>query len=129
MKKILLMFLPVLLLVASCEKNYLVPNKTIIVNVASGSWLPLNGKTSYKTAINLPELDSYINEQGGVLVYLSFGEEAYEQIPQVFKGESYSFVTRPGQLVLQNEYLNGAIMEFPPQNMTVKIILMESEYD
>src|SRR5690606_19304502 len=82
MKKIILMLLPALLLLGSCQKTYLVPNKTIIVDLPSRNWTLANDARSYTSYIDMPELDRYTNEQGAVLVYLSFGEETYEQIPQ-----------------------------------------------
>jgi len=129
MKKIiLLLMLPTALFISSCQKNVVLPNRTIIVNLTPGNWLPLNGGNSYTAAINVPELDDYMNEMGGVLVYLSFGEQTYEQIPQVYNGDSYSFVTRPGQIVLELQQSGGSGTVLRPGNMTVKIILMDSDY-
>lgn len=128
MKKILLLCLPVILLINSCKKEYITPNRTIIVNLSSGQWVPLNGGRSYTTAINVPELDDYMNERGGVLVYLSFGDRTYEQIPQLYNGDSYSYVTRPGQIVLEVQEYDGLGTVSPPPGMTVKIVLMESDF-
>ena len=128
MKKLILFTLPLLLLMSSCKKEYLIPNRTIVVNLSSGSWIPLNGGKTYTAAINLPELDEYINEQGGVLVYISFGSQTYEQIPQLYNGDAFSFVTRPGQVVLEVQEYDGLGVVAPPGNMTVKIILMDSDY-
>ena len=125
----MLLILPIILIGASCKKTeYAVPNKTIIVDLAAGRWLPLNGGRSYTAAIDVPELDDYMNERGGVLVYLSFGSQTYEQIPQVYNGESYSYVTRPGQIVLEVQEYDGLGSVAPPGNMTVKIILIRSDY-
>ncbi|MBC8054254.1 MAG: hypothetical protein H7Y13_14420 [Sphingobacteriaceae bacterium] len=129
MKWALLLLLPVFLTTASCKKEYIVPaNKTIVVNLQAGSWIPLNGGKSYTAAINVPELDDYLNERGGVLVYISFGGRTYEQIPQLYNGESYSFVTRPGQVVLEVQEYDGLVPVTPPGSMTVKIILIESDF-
>jgi hypothetical protein len=120
--------LPALLLLPSCKKQYIVPNKTIIVELSSGSWIPLNNGKSYTAAISVPELDNYMNERGGVLVYVSFGDNTYEQIPQLYNGDAYSFVTRPGQIVLEAQRYDGIGLVFPPGNMTVKIVLIESDF-
>jgi len=128
MKALVLFFLPLLFIASSCKKVEYVPNKTIVVDLSSGSWIPLNAGKSYTAAISVPELDDYINEQGGVLVYLSFGDKTYEQIPQVYNGDSYSFVTRPGQIVLEVQRYDGQSLVFPPGSMTVKVILMQSDY-
>ena len=129
MKRLLVLFLPFLFLLGSCEKTeVIVPNKTIIVNLTSGSWIPLNGGKSYTTAISVPELDDYMNERGGILVYISFGDKTYEQIPQVYNGDSYSYVTRPGQVVLEVQRYDGFGVVTPPGGMTVKIVLINSDF-
>jgi hypothetical protein len=128
MRRVILLVLPLILALSSCKKEYIVPNKTVVLNLSPGSWIPLNGGTSYTAAINIPELDDYINEKGGVLVYLSFGSKTYEQIPQVYGGDAFSFVTRPGQIVLEVQRYNGVGLVTPPTGMTVKIVLIESEY-
>ena len=128
-RKYILLILPVMLMIVSCEKKeYAVPNTTIVVDLPAGRWLPINGGRSYTAAIDVPELDDYMNETGGVLVYLSFGSQTYEQIPQVYNGEAYSYVTRPGQIVLEVQEYDGAGSVAQPGNMTVKIILIRSDY-
>ena len=128
MRKFLLLFLSAFLLFASCKKEYVVPNKTIVVNLGPGNWIQLNGGESYSAAINIPELDDYMNERGGVLVYISFGERTYEQIPQVYKGDAFSYITKPGQVVLEVQRFNGTNIVSPPGSMTVKIVLIESNF-
>ena len=123
-----MLMMPLLLLVSSCQKNYIVPNQTIVVDLNAGNWIPINGGRSYTAAISIPELDNYLNERGGVLAYVSFGSETYEQIPQVYDGDAYSFVTRPGQVVLEVQRYDGLAVVQRPGNMTVKIILVESDY-
>ncbi|MBC7912519.1 MAG: hypothetical protein H7Y07_00210 [Pyrinomonadaceae bacterium] len=128
MKRLIILLLPVLLVLSSCKKEYITPNKTIVLNLSSGSWIPLNGGMSYTVALSVPEIDNYMNERGGVLVYLSFGDNTYEQIPQVYNGDAYSFVTRPGQIVLEAQSYDGQGIIPRPVNMTVKIILIESDF-
>ncbi|HEY0055147.1 MAG TPA: hypothetical protein VGB63_07315 [Pedobacter sp.] len=128
MKRIFLLIMTIILCLNSCKKEYIVPNKTVILNLAPGNWIPLNGGTSYTAAINVPELDDYINERGGVLTYVSFGAQTYEQLPQVYNGDAFSFVTRPGQIVLEVQRFNGTGLVTPPGGMTIKIVLIESNY-
>lgn len=129
MKRPFLLLIPFLFLLNSCKKTELVlPNQTIVINLTSGSWVPLNGGKSFTTAINVPELTDYMNERGGILVYLSFGSKTYEQIPQVYDGDSYSYVTRPGQVVLEVQRYDGFGVVTAPGGMTVKIILINSNF-
>jgi hypothetical protein len=129
MKRYLLLLLPFLITIQSCKKTeIIIPNRTIVVNLTSGSWVPLNGGKSYTTAINVFELNDFMHERGGTLVYLSFGSRTYEQIPQVYDGDSYSYVTRSGQVVLEVQRADAFGVVTPPGSMTVKIILINSDF-
>lgn len=128
MKLFYLLLLPLVLVVSSCKKEYIIPNQTIIVDLSSASWIPRNGGRSYTSTISVPELDDYVNERGGVLVYLSFGDRTYEQIPQVYNGDAFSYITRPGEIVLEVQENDGLGAVSRPGNTTVKIILIESDY-
>lgn len=130
MKALLTLLLPVMLLVTACEKNeYVVANRTVVVDVRPGSWIRSGNGTYYTTAIDLPELDNYLHDRGGILVYISFDEgRTYEQVPEVYEGVAYSYATSPGQIVLTVEGSNGTSQVSPPSFMTVKIVLIESDY-
>lgn len=127
MKKILPFFaLFVILLSAGCKKEQVVPNRTIITTLNSGSWTRLDGGRSFTASIDMPEIDNYFNDHGGVLVYISFDSGTYEQIPQVYNGVSYSYVTRPGQIVLEIQSSDGVGVVTPPGSVKVKIVLIDS---
>lgn len=130
MKYVLAFLFPLLLSLQACQKNqYVVANRTIIINVAPNSWVGSNGGRNYTSQINMPEINNEFNERGGVLAYVSFGNQTYEQLPQVYDGISYTYVTRPGQLILELQSSNGTNTINPPgQTVTLKVILLESEY-
>ncbi len=125
-KPILLFALLILVLSAGCKKEQIVPNRTIITSLNAGNWIKLNGGRSYTASINMPEIDNYFNDRGGVLVYVSFETGTYEQIPQVYNGVSYSFLTRAGQIVIEIQSSDGIAVVTPPGSMKVKIVLVES---
>ena len=56
--------------------------------------------------LDTPEIDNYFNDYGGVLVYFSFTNGVYEQVPEVFDGVSYSYITR-GAIVLYAQTPDG----------------------
>jgi len=130
MKKLLALFLPLILFITSCQKNeVIIPNRTIVVNLTPSRWIPSNGGQNYTATIDLPELTNEFNERGGVLTYISFGNQSYEQLPEVYGGISYSYVSRPGQLLIELQSSNGSGTITPPsQTVTVKIILVDSDY-
>ncbi len=127
MKKSLLAICLLLILAsAGCKKDQLVPNRTIITNLSSGNWIPVNGGRTYTASIDMPEINNYFNDYGGVLVYISFENGTYEQIPQVYNGVSYSYITRTGQIVLEIQSADGVGTVTPPGSIKVKIILIDS---
>lgn len=127
MKKSLLAICLLLILAsAGCKKDQLVPNRTIITNLSSGNWIPVNGGRTYTASIEMPEINNYFNDYGGVLVYISFENGTYEQIPQVYNGVSYSYITRTGQIVLEIQSADGVGTVTPPGSIKVKIILIDS---
>ena len=127
MKKYIYYLLFILVTLGGCTKEYVVPNRTIIIELGRGDWLNAGNRT-YSAAIDMPEIDEYVNENHGMLVYLSFGNSTFEPVPQVYDGISYSYFTRPGQLVLQIQSSDGSTLLNPPGSMTVKIVLIESAY-
>lgn len=127
MKQLILLILPVLVFTASCKKTQVVPNKTIVVNVPSVNWSSVDGGRSFTTAIDVPELDDPTHERAGVLTYISFGDRVYEQIPQVYNGDAYSFVTQPGEVVLEVQRYDGVGFVSRPAGSTVKIVIVYSE--
>jgi len=125
-KTILLLVLFVLVMGSACKKEQIVPNRTILTTLNPGSWIKLNGGKSYTASIDMPEIDNYFNDYGGVLVYVSFETGTYEQIPQVYNGVSYSYVTRSGQIVIEIQSSDGQAIISPPGSLKVKIVLIES---
>ncbi len=129
MKKLLTLLFPLMVLVASCEKNEYLPNRTVVTDLGFGRWISDDHGKTFSAAIDLPELDGYLQERGGVMVYASFDNGVtYEQIPQVYDGIAYSYVTRRGQLVIDIQSSDGTVSIKPPSLMTVKIVLIDSDY-
>lgn len=132
MKLYLALLVPLLLFFSSCQKNEyidVVENRTIIVNIPASSWRSDNGGRSFFATVDMPEVTNEFNERGGVLVYLTFGNRTYEQLPQVYKGISYRFTSSPGRIDLELERAEGNLtIEPPAQTITAKIILVESQF-
>jgi hypothetical protein len=129
MKKILSIVCAVVLFTASsCTKQYITPNpnQTILINVASSTWTTTDGGKTYSSVINTPEIDSYFNDHGGVLVYFSFTNGVYEQIPEVYQGVSFSYTHNQGSLALYAQSSDGVTPTTAPSDMTVKLVLINS---
>ncbi len=130
MKKILsILFIAVVAIgLSSCKKTYITPNpnRTIIYDVPVSSWvLSTDGKSYYSVLDDLPEIDSYFNENGGVLVYFNFNQGVYEQAPYTFNNVAYSYTHETGNIVLYAQTSNG-VTPVKPDAMKVKILLIDS---
>ncbi|MXV52974.1 hypothetical protein GS399_18540 [Pedobacter sp. HMF7647] len=130
MKKLLfLLIVPALMVLSSCQKTeYVNPNQTILTDIVPDAWRSTDGGRTYTTLISMPEIDSYFNDYGAVLVYLSFDGTTYEQIPQVYQGVAYSYNHVPGsiQLILQTSDNNSTVIK-PGGVITAKIVLIQSQ--
>ncbi len=125
-RSLIFMCLSLVLVAAGCKKEMVVPNRTIITTLNSGSWVQNDGGRTYTAAIDMPEIDNYFNDHGGVLVYISFDNGTYEQVPQVYNGVSYSYITRSGQIVMEIQSSDGLGTVTPPGTVKVKIVLIDS---
>ncbi|WP_139125792.1 hypothetical protein [Arcticibacter eurypsychrophilus] len=128
MKYLLILIMPLMLMMSACEQTeYVVPNRTIIVDISSGDWVTYDKGYTYEVPIDLPEYDDYNNEEGAILVYRSLDNRNYEQIPQVYNGIAYSYVATAGSLKIEVQGAEDLIIE-RPKSMTVKIVLIDSNY-
>ncbi|HVW94599.1 MAG TPA: hypothetical protein VHA56_01355 [Mucilaginibacter sp.] len=129
MKKILSIVGCVILLAASsCTKKYITPNpnQTILFDVKSSDWTTDDGGKTYSAVIDAPEIDSYFNDHGGVLVYFSFTNGVYEQIPETYQGISFSYTHNQGSLALYAQASDGISTINRPDDSVVKLLLIDS---
>ena len=133
-RRLYLLILPMFLLVSACQKDeiineYVTPNRTIFYTIPANAWQPYETGNGFIATIPIPGLTNYVNDHDGVLVYLSYTDKVYEQIPQVFDGVSYVFTTRPGAIDVEVQSSDGinATLRTPPGTVSAKIVLIESE--
>ena len=130
MKKILsILFIAVVAIgLSSCKKTYITPNpnQTIFINVPANTWVLSDDGKSYHAVLNTPEIDNYFNDYGGVLVYFSFNQGVYEQVPYVYNNVAYSYTHNEGSVVLYAQTPNG-VTPIKPDALTVKLLLLNSE--
>ncbi len=121
-----------LLMVAatSCVKKEYVENnntKTIPFTTTSTSWKTTDGGRNWTTILDVAEIDSYLNTNGGILVYLSYDNGAhYEQLPEVYNGISYSYEHAIGSIAITAQAYNSTAQITNPGNTLVKVVLIDS---
>lgn len=117
-----------MLMMTACEKTeYVVPNRTVIVDISTRDWVTYDNGKTYEALIDLPEYDDYNNDEGAILVYGTFDNSNYEQIPQVYNGIAYSYVATAGSIKIEVQSATAA-QTVKPAAMTVKIVLIDSNY-
>jgi hypothetical protein len=127
MKKILfLLVIGGALFTASCTKRYDVvePNQSLTATVKTTDWsITADGKAD---SVSLPakQIGNYFNDSGAVLVYFSFFDGVYEQIPEVYNNVSYSYYNDAGTLVLYSQNAAGTAPYLPTQDINIKLVLV-----
>lgn len=118
----------VLFTVSSCTKQYVTPNpnETILKDLPASSWTTDDGGKTWSAVLNTPDIDSYFNDHGGVLVYFSFTDGVYEQVPETYQGVSYSYTHNKGAIALYAQASDGVSTIPAPDAATVKIVLVDS---
>lgn len=135
MKKILtLVCCTILLAATSCTKKYITPSNVTAIYTINGTtgwkvYTDDGGNKSYSSVLSdLPEQDQYAQQNGGVLVYISYDEGAtYEALPEVYNGISYSYTSSVGSITIYAQNSNGSQLAAPPaDNIKVKVVLVDS---
>ena len=122
-----LLIFPIMLLATSCTKTTnVVPNQTVFANISSSTWTTGDGGKTYSAIVSVPQIDSYFNQHGGVLVYVTFGNNTYEQLSETYNGIAYSYSHNVGQVEIDIQSSNGTSIITPPGSLGVKIVLVES---
>lgn len=130
MKKTLTILIAFIAIIAtSCTKKYEVtPNQTILTTVPANAWKTTDGGKTYSATVNMPEIDGYFNQNGAVLVYGNFGNNTWEQFPEVYQGVAYSFSHTIGSLEIDLQNSNGTSIVTPPSAaFGLKVVLVDSQ--
>ncbi|MBB5397745.1 hypothetical protein [Mucilaginibacter sp. AK015] len=120
----------ILLTAASCKKETVIGpsnNFTVVKTVNSNDWSDFDANT-LSVDLNVPQLDNDYNENGAVLVYISYGSNnPWEQIPETFDGEAFSFTHNPGHVTLYKQRSSGSGAPNDTDPIYVKIVLIDSQ--
>ncbi|HTE00554.1 MAG TPA: hypothetical protein VK668_14770 [Mucilaginibacter sp.] len=118
----------ILFTVSSCTKQYVTPNtnQTILINLSSSEWKTDDGGKTWSAPEDMPEIDDYFNDHGGVLVYLSFTPGVYEQVPETYQGVAYSYTHNLHNITLYAQASDGVSTITAPDAASLKIVLVDS---
>ena len=134
MKKILTIVCSavVLLSISSCTKKYITPNPnfSVFATVQPADWLLSDDGKSYYAPIDVADITNDAASFDGVIVAISYANEVYEQIPEVYNGTSFSYTYnsgnggQPGNLSIYAQSPDGVTPIKPTQAVKVKITLI-----
>lgn len=118
----------------ACTKN--VTNQvnqvfSAVYTIQPGDWVVDNTAQTNTVNLTVPELDDVINQNGGVLVYLSFNVNgtwtAYEQIPDVLGFESYRVFHSLHTVTIESKSTdNGGTFPVPTGSVHAKVVLLDA---
>ncbi|MET4081688.1 hypothetical protein ABIB40_001637 [Pedobacter sp. UYP30] len=140
MKKLTILFFCVATLsLASCKKQTVLqpttttPNRTIIAYINQADWQKdtTDGRTIF-SILNISDvLDGPTFEDDGFLVYISRTDnDTYEQIPNVYGLNSYSYVIDKTNKTLEIDLQrsnSATYPDYPTGKTRVKIVLVRSQ--
>ncbi|UPK68793.1 hypothetical protein [Chitinophaga filiformis] len=130
-----LLLLPMLMLgilFTSCKKEEIIqqevvqPNRTIIFEVQSSAWKLNNNTHTWMAELPIDELDDDVNQNSGILVYISGNKQLWEPIPDVYNGSTYIYTYTTGSIFLEVQGADGATIPAPNSTTFVKVVLVDS---
>lgn len=97
-----------------------------VYSILSADWTTTDDGTSYSTTFEVPELDNIIFNHGAVIVYLSFKDDFYEALPEVFDGIAYGAIHSQGAVTVDLHAVDGSKITAPGGEIYAKIILIDA---
>ncbi|MGH2644937.1 MAG: hypothetical protein ACRDE2_13370, partial [Chitinophagaceae bacterium] len=131
MKKLSLLLILAIGGLSACQKEVVQPSTSpqaysAVYSINSSDWSTSDNGISYSTTFNIPELSNAIFDHGAVLVYLSFDNNIYEALPEVFGGISYGAIHSPGAVTVDYHAVDGSAVSAPGGVVYAKIILINA---
>lgn len=135
MKKILtlVMLIGVAIMASSCQKEVTQvvqpANRTITFTIEPNKWALSSDASTYTTFLDVPEIDSYLQKNGAVLVYINRSDNGdYDMLPMLIDQVTYAYSTNLGQIRLEAQFYDGVKPAPPrPQLIYAKVVLLDSD--
>ena len=130
-----LLLLPMLMLgilFTSCKKEEIIqqqvvqPNRTILFEVKTSAWKYDSQTKTYFAELPIDEIDNDVNQNSGILVYISSDKVTYEAIPDVFNGSTFVYSYTTGSLFLEVQGADGSTINPPSTTVWTKVVIVDS---
>lgn len=132
MKKFpLLVLVAALFILGSCRKEVTQVSQvdqafSAVYDIMPADWTTSDNGLSYSTSFDVPELSDAIFDHGAVIVYLSFEDNSYEALPEVFNGIAYGALHGPGAVTVDMHAVDGGTIPAPTGEVYAKVILIDA---
>ncbi|MFC5284633.1 hypothetical protein [Pedobacter alpinus] len=132
MKKLSILILGMMILgVSGCrkvtEQYFTTPNQTVFYDLNASSWTTNNAGRTYSANLSFFLEDIYRNDFDGILVYVSFGDNVYEPVPQTYDGIAYGYTVNNQRITLEIQNSDGSGTITPPGTMRAKVVFIPSQ--
>lgn len=101
-----------------------------IISIPANAWVLTSDSARLTADIQVPEIDQYMYNNGGVLVYLQFEQGKWEALPETFLGLTYTYTHDPGYVTINiYEAYGGTINpnSLPNGPINAKIVLIDAD--
>lgn len=133
MKRLLVVLCVLGLFFSACKKDTVTypatasgSNKTVMLTIPADSWVTTDNGVSYYASLNVPAITAAAADNDAVSAYISYGNNVYEQIPEVYQGVSYSYTYSTGNVTVYAQSPGAAEAINAPPAVTLKVVLVSS---
>lgn len=132
MKKLTILLLLGILTMGACRKEITQVKQvnqafSAVYNIKASDWTTSDDGISYSTSFDVPELSNAIFDHGAVIVYLSFNDNIYEALPEVFDGIAYGAIHSPGAVTVDLHAVDGSAITAPGGEIYAKVVLIDAQ--
>lgn len=132
MKKIPLLLLLGVFMLGACQKTVTKVEQvdqaySAVYNIQGSDWKLSDDHLRCSTTFDVPELSSAIFDHGAVLVYLSFEDNIYEALPEVYEGIAYRATHSQGAVTVDLRAVDGSAITAPSGTVYAKIVLIDAQ--
>lgn len=91
------------------------------------AWVLSSDSKTASINIPVPELDNYMNTNGGVLVYMKFDGSNYDALPETYDAFSYVVTHRTGNVTISISDVFGGTLTPPNTPLNCKVVLIDAD--
>jgi hypothetical protein len=100
---------------------------SILFTLQPNAWTLSSDQKTASISIPVPELDAYMNTNGGVLAYIQFDGTNYDALPETYDAFSYVVTHRTGNVTISISDVFGGTLTPPNAPLNAKIVLIDAD--